>query len=138
MYLSPGKFFRNQILLDYFFLIIFIFSSEPIEKIFGTIDYVIDLNNLAKFGFGKIFDFDFGPSTVNTGQKYFCYLNAYIINSYSILDFKVLWVSPWRLTFENHLQKRFALKMAKFDPLPETPEWTELKKYLARLITSST
>ena len=29
--------------------------SEPIEKIFGEIDYVIDLNNLAKFGFGKIF-----------------------------------------------------------------------------------
>ena len=29
--------------------------SEPIEKIFGMIDYVIDLNNLAKFGFGKIF-----------------------------------------------------------------------------------
>ena len=29
--------------------------SEQIEKIFGTIDYVIDLNNLAKFGFGKIF-----------------------------------------------------------------------------------
>ena len=29
--------------------------SEPIEKIFGTIDYVINLNNLAKFGFEKIF-----------------------------------------------------------------------------------
>ena len=29
--------------------------SKPIEKKFGTIDYVIDLNNLAKFGFGKIF-----------------------------------------------------------------------------------
>ena len=29
--------------------------SEPIEKIFGTIDYVIDLNNLATFGFEKIF-----------------------------------------------------------------------------------
>ena len=29
--------------------------SEPIEKIFGMIDNVIDLNNLAKFGFGKIF-----------------------------------------------------------------------------------
>ena len=28
--------------------------SEPIEKIFGTIDYVINLNNLAKFGFGNI------------------------------------------------------------------------------------
>ena len=26
-----------------------------IEKIFGMIDYVIDLNNLAKFGFGKNF-----------------------------------------------------------------------------------
>ena len=29
--------------------------SEPIEKIFGMIDYVIDLNNPAKLGFGKIF-----------------------------------------------------------------------------------
>ena len=29
--------------------------SEPIEIIFGTIDCVIDLNNLAKFGFGKTF-----------------------------------------------------------------------------------
>ena len=29
--------------------------SEPIEKKFGAIDYVIDLNNLAKFGFRKIF-----------------------------------------------------------------------------------
>ena len=29
--------------------------SEPIEKIFGTIDHVIDLNNLAKFGFRKKF-----------------------------------------------------------------------------------
>ena len=29
--------------------------SEPIEKIFGTINYVIDLYNLAKFGFWKIF-----------------------------------------------------------------------------------
>ena len=29
--------------------------SEPSEKIFGTIDYVIDLNNLAEFGLGKIF-----------------------------------------------------------------------------------
>ena len=29
--------------------------SEPIEKVFGTIDYVIDLNNPAKCGFGKIF-----------------------------------------------------------------------------------
>ena len=29
--------------------------SEPIEKIFGMIDNVIDLNKLAKFGFEKIF-----------------------------------------------------------------------------------
>ena len=36
--------------------------GEPIEKIFGTIDYVIDLNNLAKFGFGKIFR-DWGTYT---------------------------------------------------------------------------
>ena len=27
--------------------------SKPIEKIFGVINNVIDLNNLAKFGFGK-------------------------------------------------------------------------------------
>ena len=30
-------------------------TSKPIDKIFGMIDNVIDLNNLAKFGFGKIF-----------------------------------------------------------------------------------
>ena len=36
--------------------------SEPIEKIFGMIDYVIDLNNLAKFGFGRIFR-DWGTYT---------------------------------------------------------------------------
>ena len=36
--------------------------SEPIEKIFGTIDNVIDLNNLAKFGSGKIFR-DWGTYT---------------------------------------------------------------------------
>ena len=29
--------------------------SERFEKIFGTINNLIDLNNLAKFGFGKIF-----------------------------------------------------------------------------------
>ena len=29
--------------------------GKPIEKIFGMIDYVIDLKNLAKFGFEKIF-----------------------------------------------------------------------------------
>ena len=28
-------------------------ECEPIEKIFGTIDYVIDLINLAKFGLEK-------------------------------------------------------------------------------------
>ena len=36
--------------------------SGPIGKIFGTIDYVIDLNNLAKFGFGKFFR-DWGTYT---------------------------------------------------------------------------
>ena len=36
-------------------------------------------------------------------QKYFCSLKAYIKNSYSILDFKVLWVSPWPSNFESHL-----------------------------------
>ena len=30
------------------------YLCEPIGKIFGTIDYVINLSNLAKFGFGKI------------------------------------------------------------------------------------
>ena len=36
--------------------------SEPIEKIFGTIDYVIDFDNLEKFGSGKIFR-DWGTYT---------------------------------------------------------------------------
>ena len=36
--------------------------SEQIEQKFGPIDYVIDLNNLAKCGFGKIFG-DWGTYT---------------------------------------------------------------------------
>ena len=36
--------------------------SEPIARKFGTIDYVIELNNLAKFGIGKIFR-DWGTNT---------------------------------------------------------------------------
>ena len=36
--------------------------SEPIGKIFGTIDYAFDLNDLAKFGFGRIFG-DWGTTS---------------------------------------------------------------------------
>ena len=50
--------------------------SEPIEKIFGTIDYVIDLNNLAKFGFGKI-SRDWGTYTqhIKVCAFFFFFLN---------------------------------------------------------------
>ena len=44
--------------------------SEPIEKIFGTIDYVIDLNNLSKFGFGEIFR-DWGTYTQHVRVRAF-------------------------------------------------------------------
>ena len=49
------------------------------------------------------FEFDLLPSKVNSGQKYVCCLKAYTINSYSIFDFKVSWVSPWPSTFKSHL-----------------------------------
>ena len=53
----------------------------------------------------KIWEFecDLRPLKANSCQKYFGCLKAYIINSYSIFDFIVLWVSPWPLTFKSHL-----------------------------------
>ena len=39
-----------------------------LKNIFGTIDYVIDLNNLAKFGYGNIFP-DGGIHTQHISQK---------------------------------------------------------------------
>ena len=48
-------------------------------------------------------EFDLQPSKVNSGQKYFCCLKAYIINTYSIFGFKVSWVTPWPSTFKSHL-----------------------------------
>ena len=59
--------------------------SEPIEKIFGTIDYVIDLNNLAKFGFGKIFE-DGGTYTQHIRVHPFFFLLKFIF-----LTFYALW-----------------------------------------------
>ena len=52
--------------------------GEPIEKIFGTIDYVIDLNNLAKFGFGKIFR-DWGTYTQHIRVCAFFFFNFYAL-----------------------------------------------------------
>ena len=54
--------------------------SEPIEKIFGTIDYVIDPNNLAKFGFGKIFP-DGGTHTqhIRVRPFFFFFLTFYAL-----------------------------------------------------------
>ena len=54
--------------------------SKPIEKIFGTIDYVIDLNNPAKFGFGKIFR-DWGTYTqhIRVGAFFFFFLTFYAL-----------------------------------------------------------
>ena len=38
------------------------------------------------------------------------------MNSYSIFDFKVLWVSPWRLTFKNHLgSKKYTIRKPIYD-----------------------
>ena len=47
--------------------------GEPIEKIFGTIDNVIDLNNWQKFGFGKIFPVG-GTHTQHIRVRPFFYL----------------------------------------------------------------
>ena len=52
--------------------------SEPIEKIFGTIDYVIDLNNQAKFAFGKIFP-DGDTHTQHIRVRPFFFLTFYAL-----------------------------------------------------------
>ena len=47
------------------------------------------------------FEFEFRPSKVNSGQKYFCCSKAHNIISYSIFDFNVFRV--WPLTSKSHL-----------------------------------
>ena len=61
-------------------------SEEPIEKIFGTIDYVIDLDNLAKFGLGKIFR-DWGTYTQHIRFCAFFSFSFFFI----FLTFYALW-----------------------------------------------
>ena len=67
--------------------------SEPIEKIFGTIDNVIDLNNLAKFSFGKIFG-DWGTYTQHKGLCFFktfhALRHAYSLNGWTDFDAQYL------------------------------------------------
>ena len=70
--------------------------SEPIEKIFGTIDHVIDLNNLAKFGFGKIFR-DWGTYTYYVTYKGLCFFFFFFF--FSLFNFlrSLTRVQPKRL-----------------------------------------
>ena len=71
--------------------------SEPIEKIFGTINYVIGLYNLAKFGFGKIFR-DWGTYTQHIRVcaffsfflKLFTLRHAYSLNGWTDFDAQYL------------------------------------------------
>ena len=58
-----------------------------LKKIFGTIDYVIDLNNLAKFGFGKIFP-DWGTHTQHIRVRPFFYFFYFL---FIFLTFYALW-----------------------------------------------
>ena len=53
--------------------------SEPIEKIFGTIDYVIDLNNLAKFGFGQIFPVGDTHTQHIRVRTFFCFFKLFTL-----------------------------------------------------------
>ena len=63
--------------------------SERIEKIFGTINYVIDLNNLAKFGFEKIFR-DWGTYTQHIRfWAFFLFFIFYFLYFFS--TFYALW-----------------------------------------------
>ena len=55
--------------------------SEPIEKIFGMINYVIDLNNLAKFGFGKNFQ---GLRYIYATYKVLCFFFFFFLTFYAL------------------------------------------------------
>ena len=66
--------------------------GEPIEKkIFSTVDNVIDLNNLAKFGFGKIFR-DWGIYTQHMMGLCFFYAlrHAHSLNGWTDFDAQYL------------------------------------------------
>ena len=65
--------------------------SEPIEKIFDRIDYVIDLNNLAKFGFRKIFT-DGGTHTQHIRVRpSFSFFSFFSFIFFNFLKFHLWW-----------------------------------------------
>ena len=87
--------------------------SEPIEKIFGTINYVIDLNNLAKFGFGKIFR-DRGTYTQHIRFCAFFYFFYFFI----FLTFYALWhgysLNGWTDFDAQYLKRRGLVRGGAF------------------------
>ena len=87
--------------------------SEPIEKIFGTINYVIDLNNLAKFGFGKIFR-DWGTYTQHIR---FCAFFSFF-SFFIFLTFYALWhgysLNGWTDFDAQYLKRRRLVRGGAF------------------------
>ena len=87
-------------------------TSEPIEKIFGRINNVIDLNSLAKFGFGKIFR-DWGTYTQHIRFCAFFFFFLFIF-----LTFYALWhrysLNGWTDFDAQYLKRRRLVRGGAF------------------------
>ena len=69
--------------------------GNQLKNFFGMIDYVIDLNNLAKFGFGKIFP-DGGTHTQHIRVRHFFYFIYFLFYFFNFLR-SLMRVQPKRL-----------------------------------------
>ena len=91
--------------------------SEPIEKIFGTIDYDIDLNNLAKFGFGKIFP-DGDTHTQHIRVRPFFSFSFFFFFLFIFLTFYALWwgcsQNGWTDFYAQYVIRRRLVRVRPF------------------------
>ena len=77
--------------------------KEPIKKIFNTIDYVIDLNNLAKYGFGEIIR-DWGTYTQHIRVCAFFFFLLFFITFYALRHAYSL--NGWTDCHAQYLERR--------------------------------
>ena len=100
--------------------------SKPIEKIFGTIDYVIDMNNLAKFGFGKILGTEVHIPNISACinsinmNKFIHDIHTSILISHPPNNLPDL-VDCYNKTLSDLLNKHAPLKSKLFRPKPSNP-----------------
>ena len=104
--------------------------SKPIEIIFSTIDHVIDLNILAKFGFGKFF-WDWGTYTQHIRVCAFFSFFKFVFTFYALWHGYSL--NDWTDSDAQYLKRRRLVRGDAFSMI----EWNRfLNLAFTRLISA--